>query len=57
METQQIMEMLNSMQEKAEADRKADREAIKEMMDANQEQMMARMDISQAKADVNLNEI
>jgi hypothetical protein len=37
----QIMEMLKAMQVKADTDRKADREYVKEMMNDSQERMDA----------------
>jgi hypothetical protein len=40
---EQIMEMLKAMQEKADANRKTDRENLKEMTNANQEEMLSRM--------------
>jgi transcription termination factor NusB len=49
---QQILELLKAMQEKADADRIADREYMKQMMartDENQERMEDKMDANQAK--------
>jgi hypothetical protein len=40
---EQIMEMLKTTQENTDANRKADREDLKEMTKANQEEMLARM--------------
>jgi hypothetical protein len=38
------MEMLKTAQEEADADRKSDREGLKEMTKANQEQMLAKIE-------------
>jgi hypothetical protein len=50
---EQIMKMLKDMQEKADADRKADREDLKETIKANQEEMLAQIS---SRIDTNLNE-